>query len=161
MWTRKNLLVIALTIGVLGLARPAFSDDWDPDWGNSAGEVGAATTYNAGSSSILTHDSSRYLKEDWGEYYWWNEVTNEVDWHPRAVFWQEHQNENGQTYYYNAFTGESTWELPEEAAWEARHSKEHGDHYYWNKVSGKTQWEKPAELAWRRVKVADEGSDEM
>lgn len=40
-------------------------------------------------------------------------------------------------------------------------SQEHGDHYYWNKVSGKTQWEKPAELAWRRVKVADEGSDEM
>ena len=67
----------------------------------------------------------QHLKEDWGEYYWWNEVTNEVDWHPRAVFWQEHQNENGQTYYYNAFTGESTWELPEEAAWEARHSKVH------------------------------------
>lgn len=39
------------------------------------------------------------------------------------VFWEEHVDDHGRVFYYNALTGDSSWEIPVEAAWEARHSK--------------------------------------
>jgi len=82
----------------------------------------AALACVPGSLAMLKKDTKKYL-EDWGDYYWWNEVTNETDWHPKAVFWEEHEDEAGRKFYYNGFSGESSWALPEDAAWEARHSK--------------------------------------
>ncbi|XP_034720109.1 WW domain-binding protein 4 [Etheostoma cragini] len=79
-----------------------------------------------------------------------------------AQVWVEGQTDDGHTYYYNAITGESTWEKPEGfhgensafaqpgqtesssgCPWMVAVSPD-GYTYYYNSDTGETSWEKPA-----------------
>lgn len=62
--------------------------------------------------------------------------------------WQELQDENGTTYYYNEVTDESSWEFPIHLSegWQELQD-ENGTTYYYNKSTGETSWEKPENLS--------------
>ena len=65
--------------------------------------------------------------------------------------WTQHQTADGTPYYYNAQTGESAWELPQNAApppappassWTA-HATADGNTYYYNAATGESAWQLP------------------
>jgi pre-mRNA-processing factor 40 len=66
--------------------------------------------------------------------------------------WQEALSTDGDIYYFNATTGETSWELPEEETqasavvlpegWEAAITED-GDTYYFSNVTGETTWDPP------------------
>lgn len=76
---------------------------------------------------------------------------------PAAVKgWTEHKAADGRTYYYNAASGESKWEKPDElkteeelqqndTPWKTYKTAE-GREYYYNTETKQSVWQKPAEL---------------
>ena len=56
--------------------------------------------------------------------------------------WQEHYDDEGRAYYYNAFTGESSWEMPSDPATqvETQNQDETGSWYWFNSVTGAVKW---------------------
>jgi hypothetical protein len=57
-----------------------------------------------------------------------------------------------QAYFYNLETGESTWEMPDELAWDKLEDEANpGQFYYANKKTGDAQWEIPAAHGWQKV----------
>ncbi|QWU88129.1 hypothetical protein CA3LBN_002394 [Candidozyma haemuli] len=61
--------------------------------------------------------------------------------------WQEAQDDQGRTYYYNVTTHETSWEKPAEpsssGSWKA-YKTEDGRDYYHNEETGETTWERPS-----------------
>ena len=67
--------------------------------------------------------------------------------------WTTHETDEGATYYFNAATGESTWEPPpsvatgaagdDDGSW-SEHTTEEGETYFYNSVDGSSSWELPA-----------------
>ena len=60
--------------------------------------------------------------------------------------WIEYTTGDGQAYYYNTVTGETTWELPVVSkapqTWE-EYKTDDGQTYYYNTITKETSWEKP------------------
>jgi hypothetical protein len=56
--------------------------------------------------------------------------------------WQEHYDAEGRAYYYNAFTDESSWELPADSATqiETQNQDELGNWYWFNSTTGAVVW---------------------
>ncbi|EGW34513.1 uncharacterized protein SPAPADRAFT_149506 [Spathaspora passalidarum NRRL Y-27907] len=80
--------------------------------------------------------------------------------------WEKVTSEDGQVYYYNSKTNETSWTLPEETAvvtgsqWE-EYTTEDGRTYYYNESTGETTWEKPAKLETKKEEtVAKEEESE-
>ena len=62
--------------------------------------------------------------------------------------WEQVQDEQGCTYYYNTETQETSWENPEHQLslpWKT-YATDDGKEYYYNETTGETTWDKPAEL---------------
>lgn len=60
--------------------------------------------------------------------------------------WQQATDDQGNVYYYNTETQETSWENPDAASkWKA-YSTEDGKEYYYNETTGETTWDKPAEM---------------
>ncbi|RKP31033.1 hypothetical protein METBISCDRAFT_30521 [Metschnikowia bicuspidata] len=62
--------------------------------------------------------------------------------------WEQVQDEQGCTYYYNTDTQETSWENPEQQLslpWKT-YATDDGKEYYYNETTGETTWDKPAEL---------------
>lgn len=67
--------------------------------------------------------------------------------------WEKLTTEDGQVYYYNSKTEETSWTLPENieisngttSKWE-EYKTDDGRTYYYNESTGETTWDKPAEL---------------
>ena len=63
--------------------------------------------------------------------------------------WQECYDDQGNLYYYNAVTNETSWEKPADLLsggatdWQECYD-EQGNLYYYNAVTNETSWEKPA-----------------
>ncbi len=59
-----------------------------------------------------------------------------------AVIWHEYFSDLGETYYYNAQTGESTWEFPmgDDNQVMSQYQDEAGNYYWYNWTTGETQW---------------------
>eukprot|EP00924_Labyrinthula_sp_SR-Ha-C_P002388 snap_masked-scaffold_16-processed-gene-2.8-mRNA-1 protein AED:0.98 eAED:1.00 QI:0/-1/0/1/-1/1/1/0/850 len=106
--------------------------------------------------------------------YWSNNVTGETTWfnpympsnyyadyYPQAMSqqmytgvdptqgqWQQHvDQESMQPFWYNLYTGESTWENPLQqqhvSYWEEHLDEASGMAYYYNSLTGESTWEKP------------------
>ena len=65
--------------------------------------------------------------------------------------WEQLKTEDGQTYYYNKETEETSWTLPEgeeavvsTSGWQ-EYTTDDGRTYYYNESTGETTWDKPAE----------------
>ncbi|RLV91628.1 Actin-related protein 2/3 complex subunit 4 [Spathaspora sp. JA1] len=62
--------------------------------------------------------------------------------------WEKVTSEDGQTYYYNSKTNETSWTLPEQEVatttsdWQ-EYTTDDGKTYYYNESTGETTWEKP------------------
>ncbi|KAI5960722.1 PRP40 [Candida margitis] len=66
--------------------------------------------------------------------------------------WEELKTEDGQRYYYNKETEETSWTLPEgevasvtQPGWQ-EYTTDDGETYYYNESTGETTWDKPDEL---------------
>lgn len=61
--------------------------------------------------------------------------------------WQEAQDDQGRTYYYNVTTHETSWEKPADSlsggTWKS-YKTEDGREYYHNEETGETTWERPS-----------------
>eukprot|EP00941_MAST-03F_sp_MAST-3F-sp1_P002684 g2684.t1 len=64
--------------------------------------------------------------------------------------WQHLYDENGEMYYLNISTGETTWQIPktentgdnfENSEWTPLWSEDHQAYYWYNNVTGESQWE--------------------
>lgn len=90
---------------------------------------------------------------------WWNTVSGELSWEDPALHtpWRKVEPGEGpgnaeQTYFYNLETGDSTWEMPDELAWDKLEDDSNpGQFYYANKKTGDAQWEIPAAHGWQKV----------
>lgn len=61
-----------------------------------------------------------------------------------AEEWSEHADEEGNPYWYNNFTGESTYERPVGAGSEwSEHYDDEGNSYWYNSVTGESTYEQP------------------
>lgn len=60
--------------------------------------------------------------------------------------WQQVQDDQGRTYYFNPTTNETSWKNPESPAQWKAFSTEDGKEYYYNESTGETTWDKPPEL---------------
>lgn len=84
------------------------------------------------------------------QYYFWNEVTNEVQWEdPGDVAFED---EAGLRYWLGP-GGERLSEDPKAAGytWVEHYSADMERPYYYNQITKETTWSKPSDLAWRRV----------
>jgi len=82
--------------------------------------------------------------------------------------WSAHTTDEGQTYYYNSLTGESTWDPP--AGWQqtsapqphtaqlgwSKHYTEDGTPYYYNAQTDESSWDAPPDLS-GQTEAATEG----
>ena len=73
--------------------------------------------------------------------------------------WTTSYDENGNEYYYNNYTGESTWTKPtstnQDNDWTISYD-EHGNEYYVNNRTGESSWTRPsAEEATQKKKKSD------
>eukprot|EP00891_Asterochloris_glomerata_P000931 jgi/Astpho2/931/fgenesh1_pg.00016_%23_122_t len=83
------------------------------------------------------------------KYYWANTVTGKTQWEdptPKPI-----QDANGNEYWVDPKTGESTWYMPEEFGWAPVDDKEVGRLFYHNSVTKESVWEKPEILAWQKI----------
>lgn len=87
----------------------------------------------------------------------------EVSNSPRIGSWAQMKDEDGNIYYYNTITGETSWHPPEEMALDGISSHQHetegqirngdwiqlqddgGNFYWYNEVTGESSWELPVE----------------
>jgi hypothetical protein len=61
--------------------------------------------------------------------------------HAAAAIWHEYFSDLGETYYYNAQTGESSWEFPAgDAQVLSQYQDDAGNYYWYNWTTGETQW---------------------
>jgi hypothetical protein len=59
---------------------------------------------------------------------------------------------NKDPYYYNLESGDSTWEMPDELAWEKVEDESNPGQFYWaNRRTGEAQWDVPTNHAWSKV----------
>jgi len=110
--------------------------------------------------------------------------TNETDQQQQSIEskWTAEQDEEGKTYYYNAETGESRWEMPDELNDESQHQSEEkdgnssnaaqskpewtqekdedGSVYYYDSVNNVTQWEKPDDFDAPKEGTVSEAKDQ-
>lgn len=64
----------------------------------------------------------------------------------------EFVNEEGQTYYTDPVTKETSWEKPVSLQWTALVDAE-GRTYYFNEATKFSQWDAPAALAWKQLEA--------
>ena len=59
-----------------------------------------------------------------------------------AHVWQEHYTEDGQAYFYNISSGQSSWDLPTHlyTQIESQNQDENGNWYWFNNVTGESKW---------------------
>lgn len=143
----------------------------------AAGDGGAVATQAAGTGSPLPPPPppppSEWVKHtdaDSGRPYWFNATTQETTWMdpslPRFGDWIEITDDDGDTFYSNAKTGESQWDAPAEFVaakqaaaagasltsakalrrppdWVAQKNPDDGTVFYAHQNSGESQWDKP------------------
>lgn len=84
----------------------------------------------------------------------WCSTAGETSWAPPFISdWRSETSEDGDLFYFNSITEKSTWETPEELAWEEAHGEEHDRAFWFNSQSKATQWTKPAVLAWSMKRI--------
>jgi hypothetical protein len=88
---------------------------------------------------IISHIDSTLLEEGYSSIS--QRATSVVDLQLYHT-WQEHYDSEGRAYYYNAFTGESSWELPADSATqiETQNQDELGNWYWFNSTTGAVTW---------------------
>lgn len=70
---------------------------------------------------------------------------------PKMSVWEALTDDQGQTYYYNSATQETSWTLPENEAPETpknswiAYTTDDGTEYYYNEATQETTWDKPAD----------------
>lgn len=116
----------------------------DPVWYNWAVNISQTEVPDE-----MPNDMLAEAEKDLFNTRWYNEVTKEYSFvNPKYhTTWREVTNEDGQLYYFNVETGESSWDVPAELAW-VEESSDSGHPYYFNKVTGESSWEKPVVKGW-------------
>jgi len=118
-----------------GLQVVAVGDGIDDDASITAG------TYEGG--DIILHFDSTLLEEGDSSSSQRVPAPTVMDVDPQLYHtWQEHYDSEGRAYYYNAFTDESSWELPADPATqiETQNQDELGNWYWFNSTTGAVVW---------------------
>lgn len=86
------------------------------------------------------------------EYYFWNELTGDVQWEdPGDVPFAD---STGKRYWIGADGSELDSDPNSlQYKWVEGWSDEHRRHFYYNQETEQSTWERPADLAWRRIEV--------
>ena len=78
--------------------------------------------------------------------------------------WQEMKDKNGEVYYFNKYTDETAWEIPDfDNPWKEMQDED-GDTYFYNTITKVTQWENPNEVVESEVdamSISQSESDAM
>lgn len=90
-----------------------------------------------------------WSRRSFNKTFWWNVVTGEAARSaPTDVFGFD--DGQGNRFFIDPKTGESSWDRPAKAGWVEVHSEEHNRPYYYNNVTHEVLWEKPGDsnIAW-------------
>ena len=86
------------------------------------------------------------VKNSDGDTYYWNQKTGETSWDkPLLPNWTQVADENGDNYYWNIVTQETSWEAPFPSIW-TQVEDDNGDNYYWNIVTQQSSWDPPVAI---------------